>query len=85
MRRLARGPIIDFLKGRGLRVHGHILVTGGFRPDWLFTDFCPEAEKKFLEGKGLPRRETFDGYWKTWEMEKFRVEGRRRQDMHDAR
>ena len=71
-RRPPPGPVIDFLKGKGLRVHGHILVTGGFRPDWLFTDFCPEAEKKFLEGKGLPRRETFDGYWKTWEMEKFR-------------
>ena len=55
-RRPPPGPIIDFLKGKGLRVHGHILVTGGLRPAWLYGSFCPEDEKKLLEDMGLSRR-----------------------------
>jgi len=71
-RRPPPGPIIDYLKGKGLRVHGHILVTGGFRPEWLYDKFCPDAEKDFLEGFGLPRHENYQWTWIQWELWTFR-------------
>ena len=61
-RRPPPGPIIDYLKSRGLRAHGHILVTGGLRPEWLYDKYCPDAEKDFLEGFGLPRHDNYK--WK---------------------
>ena len=71
-RRPPPGPVIDFLKGKGLRVHGHILVTGGLRPEWLYDTCCPEDEKKYLEGLGLPRRGTYKAAGKEWEFAQFR-------------
>ena len=71
-RRPPPGPIIDYLKSRGLRAHGHILVTGGFRPEWLYDKYCPDAEKDFLEGYGLPRHENYKWTWLQWEMWTFR-------------
>ena len=72
-RRPPPGPIIDYLKSRGLRAHGHILVTGGFRPEWLYDKFCPDEEKRLLEGFGLPRHEDYNGTWYQWEMQMFRT------------
>ena len=71
-RRPPPGPIIDYLKSRGLRAHGHILVTGGFRPEWLYDKYCPDAEKDFLEGFGLPRHENYKWTWLQWELWTFR-------------
>ena len=54
-------PIIEFLKERGLRIHGHPLVWGNNKwmtPNWLWDEFCPEAEKAALEkasGVKVPR------------------------------
>lgn len=71
-RRPPPGKVIDFLKSKGLRVHGHILVTGGLRPEWLYDSCCPEEEKKYLEGLGLPRRETYKATGREWEFAQFR-------------
>ena len=51
-RRPAPDPVIDFLRGRGCRIHGHPLVWGNstwHRPTWIWDSFCPEAEKRALE------------------------------------
>ena len=51
-RRPAVDPVIDFLRGRGCRIHGHPLVWGNNswqRPTWIWDSFCPEAEKRALE------------------------------------
>ena len=53
-RRPAPDPVIDFLKTRRVRIHGHPLVWGNFAwqlPTWLWDDFCPEAEKRALEAR----------------------------------
>ena len=53
-RRPAPDPVIDFLKTRGCRIHGHPLVWGNtawHRPTWIWDGFCPEAEKFALEQK----------------------------------
>ena len=53
-RRPAPDPVIDFLKTRGCRIHGHPLVWGNVawhRPTWIWDDFCPESEKFALEQK----------------------------------
>ena len=53
-RRPAPDEVIDFLKARGLRIHGHPLVWGSWewhRPTWLWDGFCPEEEKFALEQK----------------------------------
>ena len=61
-RRPAVDPVIDFLKARGCRIHGHPLVWGNnewMRPSWLWDSFCPEAEKRALEaatGVHIPTR-----------------------------
>ena len=62
-RRPAPDPVIDFLKARGVRIHGHPLVWGNnewHMPTWLWDDFCPEEEKFALEqatGVKMPRRD----------------------------
>ena len=35
-RRPAPGPVIDFLKAKGVAVHGHILVWGLAKPYWIY-------------------------------------------------
>ncbi len=52
-RRPATDPVVDFLKLRRCRIHGHPLVWGnpGHRPAWMWTNFCPEAEKRALEAR----------------------------------
>ena len=62
-RRPALDPVIDFLKARGCRIHGHPLVWGNnawHTPTWLWEDFCPESEKRALEqatGVTMPTRD----------------------------
>jgi GH35 family endo-1,4-beta-xylanase len=51
-RRPAPDPVINFLRSRGVRIHGHPLVWGNnawHTPVWLWHDFCPEAEKTALQ------------------------------------
>ena len=50
-RRPAPGPIIDFLRPLGVRIHGHVLVWANFyqNPAWLWFDGCPDDEKRALE------------------------------------
>ena len=53
-RRPAPDPVVDFLKTRGCRIHGHPLVWGNVawhRPTWIWDGFCPDAEKFALEQK----------------------------------
>ena len=62
-RRPAPDSVIDFLKARGCRIHGHPLVWGNnawHTPTWLWEDFCPENEKRALEqatGVTMPTRD----------------------------
>ena len=51
-RRPASDPVVDYLRSRGVRIHGHPLVWGNnswMTPNWLWDDFCPENEKLALE------------------------------------
>ncbi len=51
-RRPATDPVVEFLKMRNVRIHGHPLVWGdnnGNTPRWLWDSFCPAAEKSALE------------------------------------
>lgn len=54
-RRPAPGPIVTFCKEKGVRVHGHILIWGSAKPTWIYTDYCPENEKRYIEHLGIPR------------------------------
>lgn len=62
-RRPAPDPVIDFLRNRGVRIHGHPLVWSNNAwqtPTWLWEDFCPDAEKLALEqafGVKIPMRD----------------------------
>ena len=57
-RRPAPGPVIDFLKARDVRIHGHILVWGNAKPYWIYDWYCPEEEKRVFDGIGIPRHST---------------------------
>ncbi len=51
-RRPATDSVINFLRARGLRIHGHPLVWGNLSwmtPTWVWDNFCPEKEKLALE------------------------------------
>lgn len=54
-RRPAPGPVIDFLKYKDVRIHGHILVWGTAKPYWIYDWYCPESEKRNLDALGIPR------------------------------
>ena len=56
-RRPAPGPVISYLKGRGVRIHGHILVWGSAKPDWIYDWYCPEEEKCAYDRLGIPRND----------------------------
>ena len=53
--------VVSFLESRGMRIHGHPLVWGNnawMRPNWIWDEMCPEAEKQALEkasGVKVPR------------------------------
>jgi len=55
-RRPAPGPVIDYLKSRGVAIHGHILIWGLAKPDWIYDWYCPEEEKRAFDTLGIPRR-----------------------------
>ena len=55
-RRPAPGPVIDFLKSKEVRIHGHILIWGSAKPDWVYDWYCPEDEKRAYDALGIPRR-----------------------------
>ena len=54
-RRPAPGPVIDFLKAKDVRIHGHILIWGAAKPDWIYDWYCPEEEKRAFDELGIPR------------------------------
>ena len=54
-RRPAPSPVIDFLKYKDVRVHGHILIWGTSKPYWIYDWYCPENEKRNLDALGIPR------------------------------
>ena len=54
-RRPAPGPVIDFLKAKDVRIHGHILVWGNAKPYWIYDWYCPEEEKRVFDEIGIPR------------------------------
>ena len=56
-RRPAPGPVVDFCKQRGIRVHGHVLVWGSAKPTWIYDQFCPEDEKEAFAPWGLRRHD----------------------------
>ena len=59
-RRPAPGPVIDFLKSKDVRIHGHILIWGSAKPDWVYDWYCPENEKRAYDALGIPRRSAKD-------------------------
>ena len=58
-RRPAPGPVIDFLKAKDVRIHGHILIWGSAKPYWIYDWYCPEVEKRYFDTLGIPRHSTF--------------------------
>ena len=51
-RRPAPDPVINFLRSRNVRIHGHPLCWGNnawMTPTWIWDEFCPKAEKDALE------------------------------------
>ena len=65
-RRPAPGPVVDFLKRKGVAVHGHILVWGLGKPFWIYDWYCPENEKRLFDKLGIPRHTDDRGYLKRW-------------------
>ena len=59
-RRPAPAPVIDFLKSKDVRIHGHILIWGSAKPDWIYDWYCPENEKRAYDALGVPRRSAKD-------------------------
>ena len=54
-RRPAPGPIVNFCKEKGIRVHGHVLIWGSAKPFWIYDLWCPENEKRVCDRLGIPR------------------------------
>ena len=61
-RRPAPGPVIDFLKAKDVRIHGHILVWGNAKPYWIYDWYCPEDEKRVFDEIGIPRHSSDFGW-----------------------
>ena len=79
-RRPPPDPVVDFLKTRRVRIHGHPLVWGDTAwhyPSWIFDDYCPEDEKRALEraaGVEFPTRA--NGVPQSSKMSEWRVKWR---------
>ena len=66
-RRPAAGPVVDFLKAKDVRIHGHILIWGLAKPDWIYDWYCPESEKRAFDRLGIPRHSSLiDGKGTVW-------------------
>ena len=61
-RRPAPGPVIDFLKAKDVRIHGHILIWGNAKPYWIYDWYCPEDEKRVFDTIGIPRHSSDLGW-----------------------
>ena len=61
-RRPAPGPVIDFLKAKDVAIHGHILIWGNAKPYWIYDWYCPESEKRVIDGLGIPRHSAHFGW-----------------------
>lgn len=79
-RRPPPDPVVDYLKTRRVRIHGHPLVWGDTAwhyPSWIFDDYCPEEEKRALErvaGVKFPTRA--NGVPQTSKMSDWRIKWR---------
>ena len=79
-RRPPPDPVVDYLKTRRVRIHGHPLVWGDTAwhyPSWIFDDYCPENEKCALEraaGVEFPTRA--NGVPQSSKMSEWRVKWR---------
>lgn len=54
-RRPATDPVITFLEKKEVRIKGHPMIWGNNtwqKPEWLYTNFCPENEKESIEALG---------------------------------
>ena len=74
-RRPAPAPAVNYLKSRGVAIHGHILIWGKAKPNWIYDWYCPESEKRAFDAIGIPRSDAKDfpktdnwdgGYNKYW-------------------
>ena len=74
-RRPAPAPAVNYLRSRGVAIHGHILIWGSAKPNWIYDWYCPEGEKRAFDAIGIPRSDTKDfpktdnwdgGYNKYW-------------------
>ena len=74
-RRPAPASAVNYLKSRGVAIHGHILIWGSAKPNWIYDWYCPESEKRAFDAIGIPRSDTKDfpktdnwdgGYNKYW-------------------
>ena len=74
-RRPAPAPAVNYLRSRGVAIHGHILIWGSAKPNWIYDWYCPESEKRAFDAIGIPRSDTKDfpktdnwdgGYNKYW-------------------
>ena len=49
-------PVVEFLKMKGVAIHGHILIWGNAKPYWIYDCYCPESEKFAFDALGISRR-----------------------------
>ena len=61
-RRPAPGPVVEYLRRRGVAVHGHVLVWGCAKPLWIYDAYCPEDEKRAFDRLGIPRNDGPDSF-----------------------
>ena len=66
-RRPAPGPVVNFCREKGIRIHGHILVWGSAKPFWIYDLWCPEDEKRECDRLGIPRNGTATVETDNWE------------------
>ena len=67
-RRPATDPVVEFCKGKGIRLHGHPLTWGNYRwqyPDWVLAKLPAAVRAKFVADPNLrvnPVRDLFDPF-----------------------
>ena len=59
-RRPAPGPAVNYLRSRGVAIHGHLLIWGSLKPNWIYDWYCPESEKRAFDAIGIPRSDAKD-------------------------
>ena len=61
-RRPAPAPAVNYLRSRGVAIHGHILIWGKAKPNWIYDWYCPENEKRFIDEIGISRHSAHLGW-----------------------